>query len=162
MPLRQGTPHRGSHSGNRGYPSQPASENVAPIASAPPSSPPQDRDRLIPNNSHQTSRFAFQSRFNQPVMTVNFTIYVSEEESNQLSSLPSFSSHSQDDSILLGDMTGIVFHADQMQEDAPVSKAPQQPVNPTQNDVLLCGPSQSAVGILHLVTNPDGAPVPDE
>ena len=88
-------------------------------------------------------------------MTVNFTIFVSEEESNQLSSTPSASSHSQDDSVLLGDLTGIVFHADHMQEDAPVSKVPQQP-DPAQEDALVCGLSQRAVSFLHLVTNPDG------
>ena len=49
-----------------------------------------------------------------------------------------------------------------MQEDAPVSEAPQQP-DPTQKDALVCGPSQRAVSILHLVTNPDGGvPALDE
>lgn len=163
MPRSRGIPRRGSHSGNRGRPSRPAPQHVAPITSAPPSSSPPDQDRLIPKNSYQTSRFMFQSRLNRPVVIVNFTIFLSEEENNQLSSTPSISSYSQDDSVLLGDLTGIVFHADHMQEDAPVSEAPQQPVNPTQNDALVCGPSQRVVGILHLVSTPDGgAPTLDE
>lgn len=162
MPCRRGIPRRGSHSGNRGSLSRPAPQSVAPIALAPPSSPPLDQDRFLPNNSYQTSRFTFQSQLFRPIVTVNFTIFVSEEESTQFSSTPPVSSLSQDYSVLLGDLTGRVYHEDHMQEDAPVSEAPQQP-DPIQEDALVCEPSQREVGILHLVTNPDGGePVLDE
>lgn len=84
-----------------------------------------DDDRLVPNNSHHTSRFVFHSRPNKPVVTVTFTISVSEEDSIQLSSPVDSSSHSQDVSVILGDMTGIVFHVDQIQEDPPDLEMPQ-------------------------------------
>jgi len=95
------------------------------------------------------------------VVTVNFTVFVSQEESTQLSSTPSASAHSQDDSILLGDMTGLVFHVDRMHVDAPVPEVPQQP-EPAQEDDILCEPSQKATGCVHLVTDSDGAPALDE
>lgn len=171
MPCLRGISRRGSHSGNRGQPSRPVPEIVEPIASAPPSVQPPNQNRSVPMNSQQTSRFMFQSRLDRPVVTVTFTISVSEEESNQHSSTPSISSFSQDASVLLGDMTGIVFHADHMQEDVPVTEAPQhtpapempqQADNPTQEDILVYGPSRRVTGELHLITNPDGTLVLDE
>lgn len=160
MPRRRGIPCRGIHSGNRGSLSRPAPQIVTSIASTLPSSPSLDQDRFPPNNSYQTSRFSFQSQLNRPIVTVNFTIFVSEEEGNPSSSIPSVSSPSQDDSILLGDLSGRVYHADHMQEDAPASEAPQQ-LAPLQEDALVCGPSQRDLGVLHLVTHPDGEPVLD-
>lgn len=161
MPRSRAIPRRGGWSGIRGKPSHSAPQQVAPIALVPPSSPLLDQERFIPNNSHQTSRFIFQSRLNRPVVTVNLIVFVSEEESTQLSSTPSASAHSQDDSILLGDMNGLVFHVDRMHVDAPVPEVPQQP-EPTKEDDILCEPSQKATGCVHLVTDSDGAPTLDE
>lgn len=160
MPRSRGIPRRGGRLGIRGC-SPPVPEQVAPIALAPPSSPPLEQDRILPNNSYQTSRFIFQSQLNRPVVTVNFTVFISEEENYHLSSSPPPSSPSQDDSILLGDMTGLVFHADRMQEDAPVSAAPQQLVPAQENDIV-GEPSQKVAGLLHLVTDSDGMPVLDD
>lgn len=94
------------------------------------------------------------------MLTVNFTVYVTEEKNYQFSSTPPASSPSQDDNILLGDMTGLVFHADRMQRDAPVAAAPQQPVPAPENDNV-GEPSQKVPGLLHLVTDSDGMPVLD-
>lgn len=161
MPHSRGIPRRRGRSGIRARPSQSAPQQVAPIALVPPSSPLSDQERIIPNNSYQTSRFVFQSRLNRPVVTVNFIVFVSEEESNQLSSTPPASSNSQDDSILLGDMIGLVFHVDRMYEDAPVPEVPQQP-DPAKEDENVCKPSQRATGYLHLVTDSGGALLLDE
>lgn len=157
MPRLRGISRQGSHSGNRGQPSRPTPEIVPPMAIAPPSNPHLDHDRLVPNNSHRTSRFVFHSRPNKPVVTVTFTISVSEEDSIQLSSPVDSSSHSQDASVLLGDMTGIVFHVDQIQEDPPDLEMPQHaPVTeepqhaPVQDDTLVCGPAQPKTQELYI------------
>lgn len=94
-------------------------------------------------------------------MTVNFTVFVSEEESTHLSSTPSAFAHSQDDSILLGDMTELVLHVDRMHVDAPIPEVRQQ-LEPVQEDDILCEPSQNATGYVHLVTHSDGASALDE
>lgn len=94
MPRSRGIPRHGGWSRIRGSPSHSAPQKIAPIALVPPSSLLSDQERLIPNNSHQTSRFIFQSRLNRLVVTMNFTVFVSKEESTQLSSTPSASAHS--------------------------------------------------------------------
>jgi len=112
------------------------------------------------------------------MVTVTFTVSVSQENSIQLSSPAVSPAHSQDANVLLGDMTGIVFHVDHIQEEPPDSEMPQhdlvmeepqhdpameEPQNaPAQDDTIACGPVQHDAGFLHLVTHPDGTPVLDE
>lgn len=177
MIRRRGIPRRGSNSGNRGGRARPMPQTVDPISSMPPSPPMPELDKSRPNNSFQTSSFSFQSQLNRPTVTINFTVSVYEEEGNSSSSAPSDYAPSQDDSILLGDLDGCVYHVDHRQEDAP---APDQTQHPTpaqendpvpeqmqypilaQEDVLLCGPSHRYPRVLHLVTHPNGEPVMDE
>lgn len=118
MPRSRGIPRRGGRSGIRANPSHSAPQQVSPIASVPPASPPSDQEGIISNNSYHSSRFVFHSQLNRPVVTVNFTVFVSEEERNPVSPTPFASSNSQDDSILLGNMAGRVFHVERWNEEA--------------------------------------------
>lgn len=66
--------------------------------------------------------FLFQSGLNKPFVIVNFTISGSEEASLLHSPTPPPSAFPQDANVLLGDMTGLVFQADHMQEDIPAEE----------------------------------------
>lgn len=110
MPLRRGIPRRGSNIGDKGCPSRPAPQNVMPITSISPSSPPLGQARSPPHNSFQTSKFTFHNRLNRHVLTASITIILTEEENSHVSLAQTTSSHSQEDSVLQVDMAGVVFN----------------------------------------------------
>lgn len=180
-PRLRGISRRGSHSGTRGYSSHPIPEVVEPLTAAPPSPRPLNLQNTISMNSQQSSRFVFQSSLNKPLVIVNFTISVSEEPSITQNPSPPPPTVTEDANVLLGDMTGVVFHADHMQEDpepivqpAPepiVQQAPepivQQPIenviqqadNPAPRETAARKPVRIYSGRQHLVTHPDGSRV---
>lgn len=126
MPWRRGISRRG---GNRGGSSRPAPQNDLPIASVPPSSASMGSARPSLQNSYQTFNFTFHSRLNRPTLTASISIILTEEENNQVSVAQTTSSQSQEESVLYGDMTGVVFNENMMQENPTVPEEPQQPVN---------------------------------
>ena len=65
-------------------------------------------------------------------------------------------SQSQDDSVLQGEIVGVVFNEDNMQEDSTVPEAPPHPTDSTQHEILACGPTHRVGSILNLVTPPEG------
>jgi len=71
-------------------------------------------------NSYKNCNFTFHSRLNNPTLTARITIILTEEESNQVSAFQTTSSYSQEDNVLYGDMTGVVFNENMMQ-DEPLS-----------------------------------------
>ena len=79
MVQRRGVSCRGGTTGNRGGASQSAPQNIVPLASASPSSPPSDHGRTFPHNSFQTTCFKFHSRLNKPVLSASITVILAEE-----------------------------------------------------------------------------------
>lgn len=173
---RRGIPRRGSNYGNRGGRASPTPSNVNPISAIPPSPQSLEVEGAHPNSSLQTSSFSFRSEVNRPIITINFTVSVAEEERNSSSSAPSDNDPSQDDSILLGDLSGHVYRAGSQHEDQPASEHIQLPhfvkenvlvqeQNPNLTPAWIegpsGGPSHGYTRIMHLVTHPNGEPVLD-
>lgn len=156
MPRRRGISRHGGNTGNRGRASHSAPQNVIPIASTSPSSPPSGHDRPLPHNSFQTTCFTFHSRLNRPLLSASITVILAEEEDKPSSSAHTTTSQSQDDSVLQGEMVGVVFNEDNMQEDSIVPEAPQPPADSSQREVLACGPIHHPGSILNLIIPPDG------
>lgn len=96
MVRRRGCSRRGGSSGNRGR-SQPAPQNIIPLASASPSS---DNGNPFPHNSFQTTRFKFHSRLNKPILSASITVILAEEEARPSVSVHTSTSQFQDDSEL--------------------------------------------------------------
>ena len=132
MVRRRGFSRRGGTAGNRGRASEPAPLNIVPLASASLSSPPSGHARPLPHNSFQTTRFKFHSRLNKPVLSVSITVILAEEEDKPSSSAHTTTSQSQDDSVLQGEVAGIVFNGDNMEEEGNVPEAPQPLADSTQ------------------------------
>lgn len=100
-----------------------------------------------------------------------------EEERNSSSSAPSDKDPSQDDSILLGDLSGHVYCVGRQHEDIPASEQIQPPHYAKENDLVQdqnlnstpvpiegpsSVPSHAYTRIMHLVTHPNGKQVLDE
>lgn len=81
MPRSRGVPRQGGRSGLRTSLAPADVQHVVPITSASPSSPPSDHRRFIPSSSYQSFRLRFQSRLIHPVVTLNFTVYISQRRS---------------------------------------------------------------------------------
>ena len=156
MPRRRGISRRGGSSASRGRASHSTPQNVIPITSASPSSPPSIQARHLPNNSFQSSRFTFHSRLNRPVLTASITIILAEEEDHPSDPAISSSSQTQEDSTHQGGMEGAMFTADNMQEDSLVLEASMQQKDSNQLDVLECEPVHQDYDVLHLVTPTEG------
>ncbi|MFX7090645.1 hypothetical protein ABTH94_21215, partial [Acinetobacter baumannii] len=84
-----------------------------------------------------------------------------EEETHHPSSTPLTSPSSQDEGVLLGDMTGLVYHPNCINEGAPASNVPQQPAQAMEEDKVK-EPAHFSSGNLHLVTDSAGEPLLDE
>lgn len=152
MPRRRVVSRRGGSSAPRGRatPSQP--QNVIPITFASPPSPPPSQAYHLPNNSFQSTRFTFHNRLNRPVLTTSITIILAEEEEHHSEPVISSSSQSQEESSAQRGLGGVVFTADNMQEDSSAPEFSTQQRNSSQNDDLECELVHHDFGILHLVT----------
>lgn len=174
---RRGIPRRGSNYGNREGRAYPAPLTVNPISTIPPSPLSLESEGARLNSSFQTSSFSFQSEVNRPIITFNFSVSVVEEEGNSSSSTPSANDPSQDDSILLGDLSGHVYRAGRQHEEHPAPDQLQPPnfakenalvqdqcphSTPTQIEGPSGDPSHGYSQILHLMTHPNGETVLDE
>lgn len=156
MPRRHGVSRHGGNTGNRDRASHSAPQNIVPTAFASPSSLPSGYARPLPHNSFQTTRFTFHSRLNRPVLSASITVILAEEEDKPSSLAHTTTSQSQDDSVLQGEMAGVVFNEDKMQEDGIVPETPQPPAKSSQREVLACQPVHHPGSILNLVIPPDG------
>lgn len=136
--------------------------NVMPSASISPLTSSMGTAEPSLQNSYQTSTFTFHSKLHKPTLTASTTIIISEEETNQVGMAQTTSSHSQEDSVLYGDMAGVVYNEEKLQEDPQVPEEPWQPINIIQDEIIACEPVQYARSTLNLVPTPDGAPVFDE
>lgn len=114
MPRRRGISRRGGSSASRGRASHSMPQNVIPIASASPSSPPSSQARHLSNNSFQTTRFTFHSRLNRPVFTASITIILAKEEDHPNDPTLSSSSQTEEYSTPQGEMEGAMFTTDNM------------------------------------------------
>lgn len=133
MPRSRGVPRRGGRSGTRVGLDMEDLQPIAPIASAPPSSPSSEQECLLPQGTYQTFRFRFPSRLVRPEVVVNFTVFISEEEPGMPNSNSPASASVQDSDILLGDMNGLVYRAHRYEEapaqNALVQQAPTQEIS---------------------------------
>lgn len=111
MPRSRGVPRRGGRSGIRVAPDIAELHSISPMASAPPSSPSSEQESLVPQGTYQTFRLRFPSRLIRPEVVTNLTIYISEEEPGDHTSISPASASVQDSEILLGDMNGLVYKA---------------------------------------------------
>lgn len=89
-------------------------------------------------------------------MLVSITVILVEEEDKPSISAHTTPSQSQDDSVLHGEVAGVVFNGDNMQEDGDMPEARQPPVNSTQRTVLAGEPEHPPGGIQNLETSPGG------
>lgn len=156
MPRRRGVSRRGGSTATRGRASYSTPQNVIPITSASPSSPPSGQAHHLPHNSFQTTRFTFHSRLNKPVLTASITVILAEEEDHPKDSAHTSSSQSQEDKILQGEMAGVMSNADNMQEDCLVPEVSTHQADSNQHDVLSCEPVPHEGGVLNLVTPLEG------
>lgn len=162
MVRRRGISHRGGTTGNRGRASQSAPQNIVPLASASPSSPPSDHGRPFPHNSFQTTCFKLHSRLNKPVLSASIIVVLAKEEDKPRSSVHTTMSQSLDDNVLQGDVAGVVFNGDNMQEEGNAPEAPQPPVDSTQLNFPAVEPEHPPGGILNLETPLGGGDMGDE
>lgn len=138
-PRIRGISRRGTHSGSRGQSTRSPPEFAEPSQAVAPSPRPLHLTIPIPMGNQQSSRFVFQSSLDKPVITVNFTISVSEEAIRSPTPASPPRIIQGDSEILLGDLTGVVFPIDPMQEDfqptilqAPAPITQSDPVTPLQ------------------------------
>jgi len=88
-------------------------------------------------------------------------MFIFEEATHHPSSTPPTSPSSQNEGVLLGDMTGMVYHPDLNIEEAPASNVPQQPAQAMEEEKVR-EPAHFPTGTLHLVTDLAGEPLMDE
>ena len=156
MVRNRGVSRRGGTTGNRGRASQSAPQNIVLLASASPSSPPFDHGRPFPHNSFQSTRFKFHCRLNKPILSASITVILAEEEGKPSSFVHTIVSQSLDDSVLQGDVVGVMFKDENMQEEGNVPEAPQPPVDSTQRNLPAFKPEHPPGGILNLETPSGG------
>jgi len=156
MPRHRGVSRCGGNTGNRGRASHYAPQNIVPMSSASLSSQPSGHARPLPHNSFHSTGFTFHSRLNRPVLLASITVIFGEEEDKPSSSAHTTTSQSQDDSVLQGEMAGVVFNEDNMQEDGIVPEAPQPLADSSHREMLACGPFHHPGSILNLVITPEG------
>lgn len=150
MVRRQGVSRRGRTTRNRGWASQFAPQNIVPLASVSPSSPPSDHGRPFPHNSFQTTYFKFHSRLNKPILSASITVIFTEEEDKPRSSAHTTVSQSLEDNILHEDVADVMFKGDNLQEEGIAPEAPQPPVDCTEHNLPVVKPEHSPGGILNL------------
>lgn len=138
----RGCSRRGGSSGNRGH-SQPAPQNIIPLASASPSS---DHGKPFPHNSFQTTRFKFDSRLNKPILSVSITVILAEEEDRPSVSVHTSTSQSEDDSVLQGEDVGIVFDCGELRAEGSVLDVLKPPEDNTQDILASADPANPSDG----------------
>jgi len=94
-------------------------------------------------------------------LSPSITVILAEEEDKPSSSVHTTPSQSQDDSVLQGEVAGVEFNGDNMQEEGNVSEAPQPPVDSTQRNVLAGEPEHPPGGIQNLKTPVGGGDTGD-
>jgi len=83
-------------------------------------------------------------------------VILAEEEGKPSSFVHTIVSQSLDDSVLQGDVVGVMFKDENMQEEGNVPEAPQPPVDSTQRNLPAFKPEHPPGGILNLETPSGG------
>ena len=95
------------------------------------------------------------------MLSASITVILAEEEDKPNSSAHTTMSQSQDDSVLQGEVAGVMFNGDNMQEEGNVPEVPQPPTDSNQREVLACAPVHPPRSVLNLVIPPDGGVMGD-